>query len=70
MFKRIKRWLFDHFLPMWAKETLLTDYRNLERAYKEQNQELERLKAYISGMEAGVRSHRRIVINTTGEVKK
>lgn len=70
MFKKIKRWFYDHFLPMWAKETLLKDLRILERGYEEKCQELERLKAYVDGMEAGLRKQRRIVINTTGEVKK
>lgn len=70
MFKRIKQWFYNQFLPMWAKETLLMDYRKLERAYNEQAQEMERLKAYLAGVEAGIRKQRRIVINTTGEVKK
>lgn len=70
MFKRIKSWFFDHFLPMWAKETLLKDLRNLEREYQEKEQELDRMKHYLAGMEAGIRKQRKIVINTTGEVKK
>ena len=54
---------------MWAKESLLKDYHKLERDFVEQAQELERLKSYLAGMEAGIRHQRRIVINT-GEVKK
>ena len=70
MFKKIKQWFYDRFLPMWAKEAILADYRRLERDYKELEQELQRLKAYKEGMETGMRAQRRIIINTTGEVKK
>lgn len=70
MLRKIKRWFYDHFLPMWAKESLLKDLLTMERGYEEKCQELEKLKAYMAGMEAGLRKQRRIVINTTGEVRK
>ena len=67
--KRLKKWLFDHFLPMWAKETVLVDNRRLLEEVKDLRQQLERKDAYIAGLEAGIRAQRRIVINT-GEGKK
>ena len=64
----MKTWLYDRFLPMWAKETLLWDNRRLERenlALQKKNKELE---AYIEGMQAGLRAGKRIsIINHGGE---
>lgn len=67
--KKIKQWFLDHFLPMWAKETVLADNRNLQAEVLELRQKLERQKSYIAGLEDGIRAQRRIVINT-GEAKK
>lgn len=67
--KRIKNWFWNRFLPMWAKQSLLADYRRLERAFDEQTVELERNASYIAGLEAALRHQRKIVIHT-GEVKK
>ena len=67
--KRIKNWFWNRFLPMWAKESLLADYRRLERAFDEQTVELERNASYIAGLEAALRHQRKIVIHT-GEGKK
>lgn len=67
--KKIKNWLFNRFLPMWAKETILRDYKNLERENEELRKKVAELEAYINGLHAGMRNQRRIVINT-GEVKK
>ena len=69
MFKRIKKWFLDHFLPMWAKETVLDDNRRLQREVVALEQELQRKEAYIAGLEDGIRAQRRIIINT-GEGKK
>ena len=69
MFKRIKKWFLDHFLPMWAKETVLDDNRRLQREVVALEQELKRKEAYIAGLEDGIRAQRRIIINT-GEGKK
>ena len=51
----MKKWLFDRFLPMWAKETVLRENRLLreENAFLwQQNRELER---YIQGIRLGLR---------------
>lgn len=63
MIKKIKQWLFDRFLPMWAKETLLKENRALCREVEALKQKLEIQGAYLAGMENGVRALRRIVIN-------
>lgn len=67
--RRLKNWLYNHFLPMWAKETVLVDNRRLLEEVKDLRQQLERKDAYIAGLEAGIRAQRRIIINT-GEGKK
>lgn len=67
--KKIKNWLFSRFLPMWAKETILRDYKNLERENEDLRKKVAELEAYVNGLHAGMRNQRRIVINT-GEVKK
>lgn len=67
--KRIKKWFLDRFLPMWAKETVLADNRNLQRQLVALEQKLEQKEAYIAGLETGLRVQRRIIIHN-GEVRK
>lgn len=63
MIRKIKQWLYDSFLPMWAKETLLKENRELHSEVMELKQQLEVQSAYIAGIDTGTRSLRRIVIN-------
>lgn len=70
MVKRIKTWFLDRFLPMWAKETVLSDNRKLQQEVADLRAELERKTAYINGLMAGIKSQRRLVINNTREEKK
>lgn len=67
--KKIKNWFLNHFLPMWAKETVLADNRKLMREVSLLRQELDKQKAYIAGLETGIKAQRRIIFNA-GEVKK
>lgn len=49
----MKKWLTEHFLPMWAKETVYAQCRHLQEendALRRQNRELE---AYIRGLRTG-----------------
>lgn len=70
LIKRIKSWFYDRFLPMWAKETILVDCRQLRKKNEQLLQELAKKDAYIDGLQAGMKAQRRIIINNTGEVKK
>lgn len=67
--KKIKRWFYDHFLPTWAKESLLADYKRLERENEQLLLKLAEKDAYIAGLAAGMKAQRRIVINN-GEGKQ
>lgn len=64
----MKKWLQNHFLPMWAKQTLLWEKNQLERENLALRQEMERLEAYVDGVKTGIRAGKRIVINRGGEV--
>lgn len=70
MIKRIKQWLFERFLPMLAKETLLADYRRLTKENEALLLQLAEKDAYIDGLQTGMKAIRRIVINTGEGVKK
>lgn len=68
--RRLKNWLYSRFLPMWMKETLLSDYRSSLKENEDLRKELAIKNAYITGLETGIKSVRRIVINNSGEGKK
>ena len=67
--RKIKHWLINKILPVWAREELLRENRRLVAENQELSNHIRQLNAYIDGMEAGMKGQRRIVINT-GEVKK
>ena len=70
MIRKIKKWFWDRFLPMWLKESLLADYRAALKEIEDLRKELAIKNAYITGVETGIKSVRRIVINNSGEGKK
>ena len=50
----MKKWLLDRFLPMWAKQTVYRDNRLLAEKLNKSTAEIDRLRAYIKGLEKGV----------------
>lgn len=64
MIRKIKQWFYDRFLPLWAKETLLADLRKLRAENEKLLVQLAEKEAYIEGLWAGMKSQRRIIINT------
>ena len=65
----MKKWLQNHFLPMWAKHTLLWEKNQLEKENFALRKEIDRLEAYIDGMKTGIRAGKRVnIINRGGEV--
>lgn len=58
--RKLKEWLLLTFLPGWAKETVLRDNRALQQKLDAQRAELDRLRAYVDGLEFAIR--RRVVV--------
>ena len=67
--KRIKHWLINNILPIWAREELLRENEQLREKNRALNCQVVALESYIDGLETGIKAQRRIVINA-GEVKK
>lgn len=62
----MKKWFLERFLPMWAKETVMADNRQLFRENRRLQQENERLKAYIHGIQLGQRAAKPVRIYQRG----
>lgn len=62
----MKKWLIEKWLPMWAKETVLSDNRRLQQENEMLQQKVRQLEAYIRGMESGMRVNKRINIYNRG----
>ena len=58
----MKKWLIDGFLPMWAKQTVLADNRQLTQEIRTLRKENRELKAYLQGLERGIRAGNRVQI--------
>lgn len=63
--RKIKLWIINSVLPVWARQELQNENARLLRKVAEQDVKLKEQAAYIEGLEAGIRSQRKIVINTT-----
>ena len=55
----MKKWLLNHFLPMWAKETVLWENRQLKVENRALQIKVDQLQAYIDGVRLGLRTVRR-----------
>ena len=58
----MRSWFLETFLPMWAKETLLEENRQLRRQLHQLRHQLRIQEGYIRGLEQGIRSARKITI--------
>ena len=63
----MKKWLIEGFLPMWAKQTVLEDNRQLVKMNRALQQENRELKAYIQGLERGIRALKQSRVPVRGE---
>lgn len=61
--RKLKRWLYERFLPAWCRDDLMKANDLLSAKVQEQEREIERLNAYIDGLHAAQRRQPRIVIN-------
>lgn len=62
----MKKWLTEHFLPMWAKETVLADNRHLWEENRKLKEEIRQKDAYIQGQQNVLRYMGRIRIYNRG----
>lgn len=69
MIKKLKHWLIERILPVWARAELMAENEQLKKDNEKLLMQNAQLNAYIDGLEAGIKSQRKIVINTE-EVKK
>lgn len=60
---KLKRWLHERFLPAWCRDDLMKANARLSEKCEEQAREIERLNAYIEGLQTAQRRQPRIVIN-------
>ena len=64
--RQLRQWLLERFLPAWAKDSVYRENADLREKLAAREQEIRRLNAYIDGLEMGLRSMRRIVIQNGG----
>lgn len=57
---KCKEWFWRRFLPEWARDQLMRENAALRAREDRLNREIERLEAYIQGMQAGVRARNRL----------
>ncbi len=68
--KRIKKWLYGTFLPLWAKETVMAENEKLKEKVTHLQHDNDTLQAYIEGMRMGQRAVRKIYIKGEEVVSK
>ena len=54
----MKNYLVNKFLPMWAKETVLRENRQLWRENDALRQKISEMECYIRGLHRGLRGRR------------
>lgn len=57
---KLKKWLFDRFLPAYCRDGLLEDNERLSGRILELESENKELRAYIGGMQTALRAQRRV----------
>ncbi len=58
--RKLKEWFWRRFLPEWARDQLMRENAALRSQLERKDREIERLEAYIQGMQAGVRARNRL----------
>lgn len=67
---KLKEWFQRRFLPEWAADQLMRENAALRAREDRLNREIERLEAYIQGMQAGVRARNRLAASHRWEVEE
>lgn len=69
MIRKLKKWLFERILPVWARAELMEENERLRKEIERLRIDLRLKDEYIEGLTDGIRAQRRIIINTS-EVRK
>lgn len=67
--RKVIHFLARRVLPGWVREELLAEIQTLRQENQRQKERIDRLSAYIDGLEAGIRAQRKINIYA-GEAAK
>lgn len=67
---KLKEWFWRRFLPEWAADQLMRENAALRGQLDRKEREIERLEAYIQGMQAGVRARNRLAASHRWEVEE
>lgn len=59
---KIKKWLYEQYLPAWCRDDLMEANERLRKKVLDQEQEIKRLNAYIDGMQDAMIRQSRIII--------
>ena len=65
----IKTWFFRRFLPEWAADQLMRENAALRARQERLDREIERLEAYIQGMQTALRARGRMAGGFDREVE-
>ena len=60
---RLKRWIIDKFLPAWCRSELMDENRRLIEKIEKQAAKIDRLNAYIDGLQDALSRQPKIIIN-------
>lgn len=65
---KIKRWFFEKYLPAYCREKLTEENDELKKQLQDAKEENNELKAYINGMQVGLKAVKKIqIINNRGD---
>lgn len=59
----LKRWIIDKFLPAWCRSELMDENRRLTEKIEKQAAKIDRLNAYIDGLQDALCRQPKIIIN-------
>lgn len=59
----LKRWIIDKFLPAWCRSELMDENRRLIEKIEKQAAKIDRLNAYIDGLQDALCRQPKIIIN-------
>ena len=60
---RLKRWIIDKYLPAWCRAELMGENRRLSEKLEKQAAKIDRLNAYIDGLQDALSRQQKIIIN-------